>query len=151
MLMQPAGGLKIGDGPSRRRSSGQVSVGFPGRRASRDYAAWWQEIGLAPSALRPSRQNSPCARPIGRGLRPGRSPLISAYVGCAPHPASRVLEKVALGEEVVIAKAGKPVAQRVPVGKAVHQTTLEPRKETFVVPKDFNRPLPNNVEVSFWK
>jgi len=59
-------------------------------------------------------------------------------VGCAPHPASRVLEKVALGEEVVIAKAGKPVAQRVPVGKAVHQTTLEPRKETFVVPKDFN-------------
>ena len=64
---------------------------------------------------------------------------------------SRLLEKVALGEEVIIAKAGKPVAKLVPVRKSTQPRKLGSAKGTFVVPKDFNAPLPKNVEDSFWK
>lgn len=64
---------------------------------------------------------------------------------------SRLLEKVALGEEVIIAKAGKPVAKLVPVGNGARKRILGTAKGDFVVPKDFNRPLPKSVEESFWK
>ena len=52
---------------------------------------------------------------------------------------SKLLERVALGEEVVIAKAGKPVAKLI----AVHQPktrTFGSAKGEFVVPDDFNEP-----------
>ena len=64
---------------------------------------------------------------------------------------SRLLEKVTLGEEVVIAKAGKPIAKIVPYGKASHNRVLGTAKGDFVVPKDFNKPLPKDIEDSFWK
>jgi prevent-host-death family protein len=64
---------------------------------------------------------------------------------------SRLLEKVALGEEVVIAKAGKPIARLVPFGKTPRNRVLGTAKGDFVVPKDFNKPLPKDVEDSFWK
>ena len=64
---------------------------------------------------------------------------------------SRLLEKVALGEEVVIAKAGRPIAKLVPVGKAAHKRTLGSAKGEFTVPDDFNEPLPKAIEESFWK
>jgi prevent-host-death family protein len=52
---------------------------------------------------------------------------------------SKLLERVALGEEVIIAKAGKPVAKLV----AVHQPKTRifgSAKGEFVVPDDFNEP-----------
>lgn len=64
---------------------------------------------------------------------------------------SRLLERVALGEEVVIAKAGKPIAKIVPYNKAARNRVLGTAKGDFVVPKDFNKPLPKEVEDSFWK
>lgn len=64
---------------------------------------------------------------------------------------SSLLEKVALGEEVIIAKAGKPVAKLVPVGKATQPRKLGTAKGAFVVPKDFNEPLPKDLAESFWK
>jgi prevent-host-death family protein len=64
---------------------------------------------------------------------------------------SRLLEKVALGEEVVIAKAGRPVARLVPIGKGKHVRKLGSAKGDFVVPEDFNQPLPREIEESFWK
>ncbi len=64
---------------------------------------------------------------------------------------SRLLEKVALGEEVVIAKAGRPVAKLVPIGKNSQPRKLGSAKGDFTVPKDFNKPLPKDVEESFWK
>jgi prevent-host-death family protein len=54
---------------------------------------------------------------------------------------SRLLERVALGEEVVIAKAGKPVAKLV----AVHQPKTRifgSAKGEFVVPDNFDAPDP---------
>ena len=54
---------------------------------------------------------------------------------------SKLLERVALGEEVVIAKAGKPVAKLV----AIHQPKTRifgSAKGEFIVPDDFNKPDP---------
>ena len=64
---------------------------------------------------------------------------------------SRLLERVALGEEVVIAKAGKPVAKLVAVEKRAKKRTLGSAKGEFVVPDDFNDPLPKEIEDSFWQ
>ncbi len=64
---------------------------------------------------------------------------------------SRLLEKVALGEEVIIAKAGKPIAKLVPIGKTPRKRKLGTAKGDFVVPDDFNAPLPPEIEESFWK
>ena len=64
---------------------------------------------------------------------------------------SRLLEKVALGEEVVIAKAGQPIAKLVPIGKGKRSRRLGTAKGDFIVPKDFNQPLPKDLEESFWK
>jgi prevent-host-death family protein len=64
---------------------------------------------------------------------------------------SRLLEKVALGEEVIIAKAGRPVAKLVAVGKDGHPRKLGTAKGDFVVPDDFNEPLPKAIEDAFWK
>jgi prevent-host-death family protein len=56
---------------------------------------------------------------------------------------SRLLERVALGEEVVIAKAGTPVAKLVPVKKTPKKRVFGSAKGDFAVPDDFNDPDPN--------
>jgi len=50
---------------------------------------------------------------------------------------SRLLERVALGEEVIIAKAGTPVAKLVPIRTEPKKRTLGSAKGDFVVPGDF--------------
>ena len=64
---------------------------------------------------------------------------------------SRLLAKVAAGEEIVIAKAGKPIARLVPIPNARRKRTLGSAEGDFIVPDDFNDPLPKDVEESFWK
>jgi len=64
---------------------------------------------------------------------------------------SRLLERVALGEEVIIAKAGKPVAKLVPVGTRPRKRLLGTARGEFTVPEDFNDPLPKEIEDLFWK
>ena len=63
---------------------------------------------------------------------------------------SRLLEKVAMGEEVIIAKAGKPLAKLVPISSERPRFKLASAKGEFVVPDDFNDPLPKEVEDLFW-
>jgi prevent-host-death family protein len=64
---------------------------------------------------------------------------------------SKLLERVALGEEVIIAKAGKPVAKLVPVNTRPKRRLLGSAKGEFVVPDDFNDPLPKEIEDLFYK
>jgi prevent-host-death family protein len=64
---------------------------------------------------------------------------------------SRLLERVAMGEEIVIAKAGTPVAKLVPLGTRPKKRMLGSAKGEFVVPDDFNDPLPKEVEDLFYK
>jgi prevent-host-death family protein len=63
---------------------------------------------------------------------------------------SKLLERVALGEEVIIAKAGKPVARLVPMNQKPKKRVLGSAKGEFVVPEDFTDPLPKEVEDLFW-
>jgi prevent-host-death family protein len=62
---------------------------------------------------------------------------------------SKLLERVASGEEVIIAKAGKPVAQLVCITSERPSFKLGSAKGEFVVPDDFNDPLPKEVEDLF--
>jgi prevent-host-death family protein len=60
---------------------------------------------------------------------------------------SRLLERVAQGEEVIIAKSGRPVAKLVRV-------TMEPRKPGRLkgrirVSPDFDEPLPDEILAAF--
>jgi prevent-host-death family protein len=54
---------------------------------------------------------------------------------------SRLLEQVAAGEEIVIAKAGKPVARLVPLEAAPGRRHLGLLKGKLNVPDDFDAPL----------
>jgi prevent-host-death family protein len=64
---------------------------------------------------------------------------------------SKLLERVAVGEEVIIAKAGKPVAKLVPIDVRPKNRILGSAKGEFVVPDDFNDPLPKEIEDLFYK
>jgi len=64
---------------------------------------------------------------------------------------SRLLERVAMGEEVIIAKAGTPVAKLVPLDTRPKKRTLGSAKGEFTVPEDFNDPLPREIEDLFYK
>jgi prevent-host-death family protein len=64
---------------------------------------------------------------------------------------SRLLERVAMGEEVIIAKAGKPVAKLVPLEKRPKNRCLGSAKGEFTVPDDFNDPLPKEIEDLFYE
>ena len=61
---------------------------------------------------------------------------------------SRLLRRVAAGEEIVIAKGGKPVARLVPVAPP-ERRALGRDKGLFEVPVDFDTPLPDDVLDSF--
>ena len=58
---------------------------------------------------------------------------------------SRLIERVLLGEEVVIAKAGKPVAKLVPFTPDAVDRSPGSARGAFVVPPDFDEPLPDEV------
>lgn len=57
---------------------------------------------------------------------------------------SKLLRRVAAGEEIVIARAGKPVARLVPVEKS-SKRLLGLDEGLFEVPEDFDAPLPEDV------
>ena len=62
---------------------------------------------------------------------------------------SRLIDEVAEGEEVVIAKAGRPVARLVPIGKAPRRRTLGSLAGRLTVPRDFDAPLPDEILAAF--
>ena len=62
---------------------------------------------------------------------------------------SKLLSRVATGEEVIIAKAGKPVARLVPfVHKLSKRTPGSARGKVRVAP-DFDAPLPDDILAAF--
>lgn len=61
---------------------------------------------------------------------------------------SRLLLRVAGGEEIVIAKAGKPVARLVPIAPKP-QRLIGQDDGLFAVPDDFDAPLPAEVLALF--
>ena len=63
---------------------------------------------------------------------------------------SKLLERVAIGEEVIIAKAGTPVAKLVPIEGKKREFKFGSARGEFVVPDDFNEPDPE-IEKLFYE
>jgi prevent-host-death family protein len=66
---------------------------------------------------------------------------------------SDMLDRVAIGEEVVITDRGEPVAKLVPIPAGANKRSrirLGSAKGEFTVPDDFNDPLPKEIEDLFW-
>jgi prevent-host-death family protein len=62
---------------------------------------------------------------------------------------SRLLEEVAAGAEVVIARAGKPIARLVPFAAAPRPKLLGLLAGQIEMPEDFDAPLPPDVIADF--
>jgi prevent-host-death family protein len=58
---------------------------------------------------------------------------------------SRLVEQAAAGAEIVIAKAGKPMARLVPIETSAKPKHLGLLKGRITVPDDFDAPLPADV------
>ncbi len=66
---------------------------------------------------------------------------------------SDMLDRLAIGEEVVITDKGEPVAKLVPIlatTKKRRKFRFGSAKGEFTVPDDFNDPLPKEIEDLFW-
>jgi len=63
---------------------------------------------------------------------------------------SRLLKRVAMGEEVTIARAGTPVAKLIPVKTKSKKRALGTAKGDFVVPDNFEEADPE-IEDLFYK
>jgi prevent-host-death family protein len=62
---------------------------------------------------------------------------------------SKLLQRVAVGEEIIIARAGVPVARLVPVQAERRPRPLGMDRGLFEVPEDFDAPLPPQILAVF--
>ena len=62
---------------------------------------------------------------------------------------SQLLSRAALGEDIIIAKAGKPIVRLVPIEEPSQERVLGQDEGLFVVPEDFNDPLPDDILSAF--
>ncbi|MCC7104999.1 MAG: type II toxin-antitoxin system Phd/YefM family antitoxin [Chloroflexi bacterium] len=62
---------------------------------------------------------------------------------------SRLVERAAAGEEIVIARSGKPVARLVGLAGDLRPRVPGSMRRQFAVPDDFDAPLPPEVLAEF--
>ena len=63
---------------------------------------------------------------------------------------SLLLSRVALGEEIIIANQGIPIAKLVPFRTSSNRrSSLGQDRGKFIVPEDFNDPLPTEILAAF--
>ena len=62
---------------------------------------------------------------------------------------SRLVEDAAKGEEIIIAKAGKPVARLVPLADVRLKRRLGGLAGKVQIPEDFDAPLPDDILDAF--
>jgi len=62
---------------------------------------------------------------------------------------SKLVERAEAGEEIVIARAGKPAAKLAPLAEARVGRRLGLLDGKFKIPDDFNSPLPDSVIHAF--
>lgn len=62
---------------------------------------------------------------------------------------SRLIQRVARGEEITLAKAGRPVAKIVPLAPKVTRRKPGSARGQIIVSKDFDAPLPKEIQKSF--
>ncbi len=62
---------------------------------------------------------------------------------------SRLLTRVGSGEEIIIAKAGKPVARMLPVIKKIKKRVSGTAKGQIIIKDNFDKPLPGHILKEF--
>lgn len=62
---------------------------------------------------------------------------------------SQLLSRAILGEDIIIAKAGKPIVRLVPVEEPVQDRILGQDEGLFTVPEDFNDSVPEDILLAF--
>ena len=62
---------------------------------------------------------------------------------------SRLVVAAAAGEEIIIAKAGKPIARLCPLASPPQRRQLGILNGKLHLPEDFDSPLPDDVAASF--
>ena len=62
---------------------------------------------------------------------------------------SRLVDRAAAGEEIIIAKAGKPMAKLTAVSRRVQRRQPGGWKGRVVIAKDFDAPLPAALRAAF--
>jgi prevent-host-death family protein len=62
---------------------------------------------------------------------------------------SRLAEEVAGGEEIIVAKAGRPMMKLVPIEKKPKQRKIGMLKGKMRIAKDFDAPLPDELLNAF--
>lgn len=82
---------------------------------------------------------------------PGRDGMVQVNVHEAKTHLSRLLARVAAGEEVIISKAGKPVAKLVPLAGAPRRRVFGQDKGKGWIAEDFDAPLPKWLLKLFYK
>ena len=75
--------------------------------------------------------------------------MLTVNVHEAKSQLSRLLETVEAGGEVLIARAGRPVARLVGLAPAAQPRPLGLLAGRYVVPEEFDAPLPDAVLRSF--
>jgi len=64
---------------------------------------------------------------------------------------SKLLARVGNGEEIIIAKAGKPIARMVPAVERPAQRVAGSAKGRVAIASDFDAPLPESILEAFEK
>ena len=73
----------------------------------------------------------------------------SVNIHVAKTQLSKLVDRAAAGSEIVIAKAGKPVARLVPLAPVGRIRRLGALKGRLAIPDDFDAPLPAKVLAAF--
>lgn len=64
---------------------------------------------------------------------------------------SKLLARVGNGEEVIISKAGKPIAKLVPIADKTKKRVPGSAKGKVIIEKNFDAPLPKHILKAFEK
>ena len=62
---------------------------------------------------------------------------------------SKLLKRVGNGEEIIISKAGKPIARLVPMSEITEKRFPGSAKGEVFIAEDFDVPLPESIMISF--
>ena len=62
---------------------------------------------------------------------------------------SRLVDRAAAGEEIIIAKAGKPLAKLTAVSRPARRRKPGGWKGRIFIAKDFDAPLPEEIQAAF--
>lgn len=75
--------------------------------------------------------------------------MSSINIHAAKTQLSRLIDEAAAGREIVIARAGRPVARLVPLEAMPARRLLGGLAGRLKVPADFDAPLPDNLLAAF--